>query len=164
MQSQLLFFRNLLIVLFLLVSVSGCRPHDDLPVRHGKQQIVNHFKHEKYQGLVELVDVRFMDHQLDSLYGSEFLDMLYKVTIDVKESHVVSRLYLPGGFEVNLSWPEARRTRLEEAPDNETRQQIIELYDQSTFAAGQHQFRSLITYGRVHEQWAIVEMSMDASP
>ncbi len=164
MRSQLLLFSNLLIVLFLLVSVSGCRLHDDLPVRHGKQQIVNHFKHEKYQGLVKLVNVRFIDHQLDSLYGSEFLDMLYKVTIDVKESHVVSRLYIPGGFEVNLSWQEVRRARLEEASDNETRQHIIDLYDQNTFTAGQHQFRSLVTYGRVHDQWTFVEMSMDASP
>ncbi len=164
MQSQLLCFRNLFIVLFLLVSVSGCRPHDDLPVRHGKQQIVNHFKHEKYQGLVELVDVRFMDHQLDSLYGSEFMDMLYEVTLDVKESYVVSRLFLPGGFDVNTSWSETRMARLNEATDDETKQQIVDLYNYRTFTAGKHQFKSLVTYGKINDQWAFVEMSMDASP
>ncbi len=164
MKVHVWFFKNVWIFVFLLFVISGCRQHDDLPVWDGKQRIKNHFNHEKYHGLVEVSKVRFLDNQLDSLYGSEFMDMLYEVTLDVKESYVVSRLFLPGGFDVNTSWSETRMARLNEATDDETKQQIVDLYNYRTFTAGKHQFKSLVTYGKINDQWVFVEMSMDASP
>ncbi len=149
----------------LLLVAGSCQPESGLPVEHAKERIKNHFEREKYAGVVELVSVEFDDQRVDNLYGSDYLDLLFTVTIDVQEGHVMSTMFMPGtGFEVNHNWPLVRQQRLENAPDEQSREEVRAFYDDRIFSAGEHTIKSLVTYGILpDDQYTFMELSMDAS-
>ncbi len=145
--------------------IASCSRNDGLPVENARERIANHFEREKYNGIVELKDISFVDNRLDNFHGSQYMDMLFEVTIEVKKEYVMSRLFmLHSGFDVNHNWPHVRQQRIDRATDEESRRQIIDFYDERAFPAGTYTIKSLVTYGKLSEdQWLFIELSMDSS-
>ncbi len=149
--------------LALALFFSACGSGDNLPVEHARNQIQDHLEQARYQDILEVVEIEFADNRLDRFNENEFMDMLFHVTIRVKEPWVMSRAFMPYGFEINQGWPETRQSRLDSAPDDQVREQVEDFYNHRAFSGGEHTIKSLVTYGRLDNRWVFVEFSMDGS-
>ncbi len=146
----------------LLMLASSCQRTERPPVGAAHQALVNHFNLPAYRGLVEVVEVNYADHFFDELGGSEFVDVMLEADILVKEGHVVSRIFTFGAFEVDPSWPAIRKSRIEQAPDEESRQAVRDLYERRTFSEGKHSIVAMITLTRIANQWAFLNLMLDS--
>ncbi len=163
--SQKLRFISFRLFLPLLAGLllAACASEPPLPIAHAKEQIENHLHSERYRGILQLDEIEFVDNRLDRFQDNEYMDMLFHVRFRVKEDWVMSRIFMPYGFDINRELPLMMQANLDGAPDEETRESLMEFYRQRAFPAGEHKVKSLVTYGRLENRWVFVEMSMDGS-
>lgn len=152
----------LLMALGLMLVMPACGESDPPAARAAGILLERHFESPVYKGLVEVVDVSVQDIQTSSFDETEFHDVEMDVEIYVEEGYVISRIFTHGAFEVDEQWPEIRRQRLDNAPDEEARQEIIDLYERDTFSAGKHRINVFYTMVEVDSGWTSVDFMLNA--
>lgn len=152
----------ILIALTMLVSFS-CQREEKPPVEQARRAILQHFELPVYAGMVEVINMELRDHLYQDYHDSEFFDILMNVNIQVRESYKISRIFAHGAFDIDHAWPEIRQARLENAPDEDARQEIIALFESRTFIAGQHEINAVVTMARGDDQWLFLSLFMEPS-
>ncbi len=154
----------LLVAMGLILSVASCGESDPPAARAAGILIERHFESPVYRGLVDVVDFSVKDIQTSSFDETEFHDVEMEVDIYVEEGYIISRIFTHGAFEVDDQWPENRKERLDAAPDEEARQEVIDLYERDTFSAGKHTIRVFYSMVEVDSGWTSVDFVLNAHP
>ncbi len=149
---------SLLIAMLVMVS---CQKGERPPLEKTRTAILKHFELPVYAGMVEVLDMEYVDGLHQAYQESEFFDLVMRVSIRVHESYKVSRIFAHGAFDIDHTWPDIMRERLESAPDDEARQRIIELYESRTFTAGEHMINAVVTMVRPENQWIFLSLFME---
>lgn len=152
----------LLMALGLMLVMSACSESEPPAARAAGVLLERHFESPAYMEVVEVTDVSLTDIRPSSFNETEFYDVEMDVGIYVEEGYVISRFFTHGVFEVNEQWPEIRQQRLDAATNEEARQEIIDLYNRDTFAAGEHRIKAFISMVEVDNGWTSVDFVLDA--
>ncbi len=162
MSEKYVRFNAFLITLGLMLVMSACGESEPPAARAAGVLLERHFESPAYRELVEVVDVSVADIQTSSFDGTMFHDVELEVEVYVEEGYVISRFFTHGVFEVDEQWPEVRQQRLDAATDEIARQEVIDLYNRDTFAAGEHRIRAFFTMVEVESGWTSVDFVLDA--
>ena len=152
----------LLVTLGLMLVLSACGESEPPAAQAARILIDRHFESPAYKELVEVTDVSLTDIRISSFNGTEFHDVEMEVDIIVEEGYVISRFFTHGVFDVNEQWPEIRQQRLDAATGEEARQEVIDLYNRDTFAAGKHRVRAFLSMVEMDNGWTSVNFVLDA--
>lgn len=146
----------LILLLFAGAIFPSCNRRVKTPeVQMASHWVRQHFENEVYDNLVGVVDVELVNVVEDSHLESRFMNVILRATIDVKEDHMISRMFMFNRFEVNPQWPENYRAQMEAAETDQDRERIRQNFDMYTFSKGKHQVNVNVEFVFVDERWML---------
>lgn len=163
-EMRIRFYKVVLMTIGMMLVMSACGESEPPAAQAARMLIERHFESPAYRELVEVADVSLSEVRTSSFNGTEFHDVVMEVEIQVEEGYVISRFFTHGVFETNEEWPEIRQQRLDAASDEEARQEVIDLYNRDTFAAGEHRIRAFLSMVEVENGWTSVDFVLNAFP